>query len=75
MNLYSTELLIEHNVIPYEVYKEGSRIFFKPLKPNVEINTPLFWVAKIDGIWKPINIGDEKFIKQVQEDLLKHNVH
>ncbi len=75
MHLYTTELLIEDIPIPYEVYKEGSRMFFKPLKSNTGIDAPIFWVAEINGEWQPININDEIFIKQVQEDILKHNLY
>lgn len=74
MLLYTTELLIENVLIPYQVFKEGSRIFFKPVENNIVVNAPIFWVARTDGSWKPINIDNDTFLQQVQEDILKHNI-
>ena len=75
MFLYSTVLLIDYYVIPYEVYKEGDRLFFKPLKMVEGINLAIFWVKKIDNLWKPMNIGDEIFLYHVHDDILKHEVY
>ena len=74
MILYSTDLLIDGFVIPYEVGKEGTRLFFKPLKMDNHVDAPIFWVTNIDGIWEPMNIEDQKFIKQVQDDILMHEI-
>ena len=75
MILYSTNLVIEDFVIPYEVYKEGHRLFFKPLKIVEGVDSPIFWVTKVSDTWELLNIEDEKFIKQVQDDILKHQVN
>ena len=75
MFLYSTDLLIDGAVIPYDVCKEGTRLFFKPIKTDTDIDVPLFWVTKIDGVWEPMNIEDQNFVKQVQDDILMHNVN
>lgn len=72
MIFYSTDLLIENIFVSYNVYKEGSRLFFKPLEADRGIDAPIFWAAKIDNIWQPINIQDQELIKQIQEDILKH---
>lgn len=72
MNLYTTNLFVKNDVITYQVYKEGDRLFFKPLKVTSDVDTPIFWVAKFDGVWKPINIHDDEFIRHVQEDISKH---
>lgn len=72
MNLYTTNLFVKNDVITYQVYKEGGRLFFKPLNASSDVDTPIFWVAKFDGIWKPINIHDDEFIRYVQEDTSKH---
>jgi hypothetical protein len=74
MFLYLTELLIEDFVIQYEVYKEGKRLFFKPLKTIDSIDVPIFWVEKTFDAWNPMNIEDERFIKHVREDISKHEV-
>jgi hypothetical protein len=74
MFLYSTSLLIEGRFIPYEVFREGSRLFYKPSEKFTRFDRPLFWVAKVEGVWIPLNVEDEKFVKQVQDDILKHKV-
>ncbi|GEO11321.1 hypothetical protein [Segetibacter aerophilus] len=75
MILYSTDLLIENFVIPYEVNREGNRLFFKPLKDIDGLDVPIFWVAKINGNWMPLNIDDAKFVQQVQDDILNHKIN
>jgi len=74
MILYSTHLLHASVMVPYRVYKEGSRLFFKPSEMEKGGDLPLFWVEKIDDVWKPINLTDKKLIEQVQEDILQHAV-
>ena len=74
MILYSTFLPHATVMVAYRVYKEGSRLFFKPTEMDKVQDLPLFWVEKIDNVWKPINLTDKKFIEQVQEDILQHAV-
>ena len=74
MILYSTYLTHASVMVPYRVYKEGARLFFNPSEMDKVPGLPLFWVEKIDNIWKPINLTDKKFIEQVQEDILQHAV-
>ena len=74
MILYSTYLPHASVMVPYGVYKEGTRLFFKPSETGKVPDLPLFWVEKIDNVWKPINLTDKIFIEKVQEDILQHAV-
>ena len=74
MVLYSTELLIENVPVPYQVYREGDRLFFKPSRTLAGNDVKVFWVEKSGDTWNPINITDQKFIEQVRADILQHQV-
>jgi hypothetical protein len=70
--IYSTDLLLKNKIIRYSVHKEGDRLFFKPEMAFNEVDAPIFWVVKTGGLWKPVNITDESFIRQVQDNISKH---
>ena len=53
MVLYSTELLIENVPVPYQVYREGVRLFFKPSRTLAGNDVKVFWVEKKRGHLEP----------------------
>jgi hypothetical protein len=72
MTLFSTTLTLKNKAVPYQVYKEGDRLFFKPADTNSGTDAPIFWVRNSGGVWKPINITDIELIKQVQANIAGH---
>ncbi|MES2893606.1 MAG: hypothetical protein V4725_16395 [Bacteroidota bacterium] len=75
MDFYSTELLIENVRIPYMVYPEGDRLFFKPSRTGGSKDAPVFWVQKSGDMWNPLNITDTKITDQVRAAILQHQAH
>lgn len=72
MMLYATTLLIEDFAVPYQVYKEGNRLFFKPAVIYKDLTTPIFWVTESGGFWEPMNIQDEHFRNQIKDNIAEH---
>jgi hypothetical protein len=72
MALYSTQLLVENKTITYQVYKEGDRLFFRPSESETS-GAPIFWVIKVGGEWKPVNIPNKLLSRQIEDDILKHS--
>ncbi len=72
MTLFTTTLTLKNMMVPYHVYKEGDRLFFKPADMNSGKDAPIFWVRNSGGVWKPINITDIQLIRQVQVIIARH---
>ncbi|WP_132052648.1 hypothetical protein [Pseudocnuella soli] len=72
MMLYATTLMIDDFAVPYQVYKEGNRLFFKPMALVQNGAAPLFWVAESGGLWEPMNIQDEQFKTQIKDNIARH---
>lgn len=72
MMLYATTLLIEDFPVPYQVYKEGNRLFFKPAVIVKDLHPPIFWVTESGGFWEPVNIQDEHFKDQIKANIAQH---
>ena len=72
MTLFTTTLILKNKAVPYQVYKEGDRLFFKPVAIDSATDAPIFWVRNSGGVWKPININDVQLIKQVQANISDH---
>lgn len=72
MMLYATTLMIDDFAVPYQVYKEGNRLFFKPMALVQNGAAPLFWVAESGGLWEPMNIQDEQFKAQIKDNIARH---
>ena len=72
MTLFSTTLILKNKTVPYQVYKEGDRLFFKPVDIDNGMDAPIFWVRNSGGVWKPININDVQLVKQVQANISDH---
>jgi len=72
MTLFNTTLILKNKAVPYQVYKEGDRLFFKPVDMNSGTDAPIFWVRNSGGVWKPINITEVQLIKQVQANISGH---
>ena len=72
MTLFNTTLILKNKAVPYQVYKEGDRLFFKPVDMNSGTDAPIFWVRNSAGVWKPINVSDIHLIKQVQANISDH---
>ena len=72
MNLFTTTLTLKNKAVPYQVYREGDRLFFKPLDTGNGTDAPIFWVRNSGGVWKPININDAHLVKQVQANISDH---
>lgn len=50
-------------------------MFFKPFKTFKDIETPIFWIAKIDEVWEPLNIEDPELLKQIEDNLIQHHCY
>ena len=74
MTLFTTTLTLKNKAVPYQVFSEGDRLFFKPLDMGNGTDAPLFWVRNSGGVWKPININDVQLVKQVQANISDHYV-
>ena len=77
MHLYTTTLKIKDRIIPDIVSREEGNKFllYKPQPPLTNLSDiPIFWVAKQDGQWTPINVKDEQLIHQVHQDILLHQL-
>jgi hypothetical protein len=64
--------MIEDMAIPYQVYQEGNRLFFKPTVVLQDHPAPIFWVTKSGGVWEPMNIQDEAFKNQIKTNIARH---
>ena len=77
MHLYNTTLRIKDRIVPYIVSsEEGDKfLLYKPQPPIADLlGLPIFWVAKQNGAWTPINVKDKGLILQVIDDISVHNV-
>ena len=77
MQLYCTTLKIKNKLVPYIVSREEGNKFllYKPQPPIVNLaDAPIFWVAKQEGTWVPINVNDKALISQVVNDISVHKV-
>lgn len=77
MMLYSTVLHIHDYPVPYRVsLQDGNKfLLFTPQHPlPSDIESPIFWVAKKDNAWTPINIQDPALHQQVLDDIRAHLV-
>ena len=72
MPLFTTTLILKNKAVSYQVYKEGDRLFFKPVDIDSTTDAPIFWVRNSGGVWKPININDPQLVKQVQANIYDH---
>ena len=72
MALFTTTLILKNKAVSYQVFKEGDRLFFKPLDIDNGSDAPIFWVRNTGGVWKPININDPHLVKQVQANIYDH---
>lgn len=77
MTLYSTILHIHDYPVPYKVsLQDGNKfLLYTPEQPlPAGIESPIFWVAKKDNTWTPVNIQDQSLYQQVLDDIREHQV-
>jgi hypothetical protein len=77
MFLYTTILLIQSCPVRYYVSRQqgSTYLLFTPDESlGDEVDSPIFWVAKTDNTWAPINLPDPILADQVVEDIRLHHV-